>query len=133
MFDSPDSIGAEFIDIPEHIHFNSVFVFHKESKTIHVDDTLMYLHKPDFVTKLFYSEGMHLHPTAKRGGIKQTEEGPLQFLEWIKAVAQDWDFVNGAFAHKGVKMETVKTELLALIEREEPELRAMSQKYKSKI
>jgi len=91
----------------------------------------MYLHEPNFLTKLVYSEGMHLHPTAKRGGIRQNEEAPLQFLEWIKAVAQDWDFVHGVFAHKAVKTDTAKSDLLALIEREEPELRTMSEKYKA--
>ncbi|CAF4418165.1 unnamed protein product [Rotaria magnacalcarata] len=52
--------GAEFINPqPESSnHFSSVFVYHRASATLHVDDTIIYAEKSNFLLKLFgYKDG----------------------------------------------------------------------------
>ena len=46
--------GAEFVNpLPESSnHFVSVFVFHRSSRTLHVDDTIVYGDHPSFLLKL---------------------------------------------------------------------------------
>eukprot|EP01117_Protostelium_nocturnum_P006520 TRINITY_DN234_c0_g2_i1.p1 TRINITY_DN234_c0_g2~~TRINITY_DN234_c0_g2_i1.p1 ORF type:complete len:260 (+),score=69.31 TRINITY_DN234_c0_g2_i1:92-871(+) len=123
--------GSDFETTPnENVHFSSVFVFHRPSKTIHVDDTLMYLSQPNWFVRHLIGQGMLLHPTASRGGILKTEEAPLKFLNFLKKIGNDWDFVNGVFAHKAVKLGTVKDEFLAFINHQEPILKRLSESYK---
>ena len=66
-------VGAEFVDPqPETTnHFVSVFVYHPESRTLHVDDTIMYAEKPGFLLKLFgYKDGaLAFHPSIKNAGL----------------------------------------------------------------
>eukprot|EP01117_Protostelium_nocturnum_P009561 TRINITY_DN340_c0_g1_i1.p1 TRINITY_DN340_c0_g1~~TRINITY_DN340_c0_g1_i1.p1 ORF type:complete len:258 (-),score=57.16 TRINITY_DN340_c0_g1_i1:57-830(-) len=121
--------GCEFVAPKESDHFATAFVFHKKSRTIHVDDTLMYILNPGIFTQMTVGKGLQFHVSAKHGGLNQTREGPLQFLDFLKGIARDWPFEHGAFAHMAVKRDTVKDELLKLIETEEPELLKLSEKW----
>ena len=63
------NIGAEFVaPVPEKSnHFNSVFVFHKSSKVIHIDDTVIVVDNPGLLIKMFgFKHGdMMFHPSIK--------------------------------------------------------------------
>jgi len=50
--------GVDFISTNEKLHFSSVLALHRSSKTLHVDDTLMF-------TRLPFVGGLVFHPTLK--------------------------------------------------------------------
>lgn len=50
--------GVDFISDNEKLHFSSVLAVHTASRTLHVDDTLMF-------TKLPFVGGVRMHPTLK--------------------------------------------------------------------
>lgn len=41
--------GVDFVSSDEKVHFSSVLVFHRGSRTIHVDDTLVFVRPPRFI------------------------------------------------------------------------------------
>jgi len=104
--------GAEFV-APEpesKNHFSSCWVFHKESRTIHVDDTLIYCDNPGLLLKLFgLKDGeMFFHPAIKGPGLYPTKEAPIAFRTWVMNLIHDWDFDNVCVAHKGYKIGGAK-------------------------
>jgi len=54
--------GVAFIPKNENHHFSSVLAFHHASKTLHVDDTLLFLRLP-WPVRLFKADVTRLHPT----------------------------------------------------------------------
>lgn len=86
--------GAEYFNPqPESTnHFISVFVYHPASKTLHVDDTLL------------YGKGSVIFPPSMMiDGLYPTAEAPLQFRDWMKQMLNDWNFDNLCAAHMGLK------------------------------
>ncbi|CAF0930230.1 unnamed protein product [Adineta ricciae] len=100
--------GAEFVNpLPESSnHFVSVFVFHRPSRTLHVDDTIVYGDHPSFLLKLigFKHGTMAFHPSIKGSGLYPTVEAPSQFRLWMENILNDWNFDNICCAHSGVKI-----------------------------
>ncbi|XP_037040368.1 uncharacterized protein LOC119077304 [Bradysia coprophila] len=100
--------GAEYFDPqPEDTnHFVSIFVYHRNSKTLHVDDTLIYAEDPSWPVRLVFgvqAGSLKFHPSMADGGLYRTVEAPLQFRDWMKKLLDDWDFENLCTAHIGVK------------------------------
>jgi len=126
--------GAEFVSpVPERTnHFISVFVFHKQSKTIHVDDTIMFSQNPGFLLKLAgFKEGtMMLHPAIKGPGLLPHPEAPFQFRDWIKKLIDDWDFDNLCAAHFGCKIGGAKQQLTEVVKKAEPLFQKLNNKRK---
>ncbi len=93
--------GADFVNPAENNHFISAFVLHKDSRTIHDDDTLMFFSKPGFVLRLAgASDGkLDFHPSTLKEGLYATPEAPLQFQAWVQQLCADWDFDNICSAH----------------------------------
>eukprot|EP01041_Mallomonas_annulata_P003004 gene3004-5887_t len=109
--------GAEFVNPVS--HFSSLFVFHRESKTIHDDDTICFSENPGFVAQLagLKPGSMFFHVSLKTDGLYPTEEAPLQFKEWVLKLITDWDFDNICTAHKGNKIGGAKELLMHTIEK----------------
>jgi len=104
--------GAEFI-APEpeaYNHFNSMWVYHPKSATIHVDDTVNYFQDPGLILKMVgKNKGkMEFHDSMKGPGLHPTPEAPLQFKSWVEDILKDWDFDNICCAHIGVKIGGAK-------------------------
>jgi hypothetical protein len=57
--------GVDFISANESLHFSSVLVLHRASRTLHVDDTLMVLRLPK-VLSVWKRDVVTLHPTLSR-------------------------------------------------------------------
>ena len=55
-FDFSVPAGVDFISSNEKLHFSSVLAYHKASKTIHSDDTLMYLQLPGLLGQIMKPE-----------------------------------------------------------------------------
>ena len=95
--------GVDFISSNDHLHFSSVLVYHKSSKTIHSDDTLMYLKLPGpagRVIKPIIMFHMTLPLTLeKRSGAAN------DFRCWAKQLADQWsDAENLCAAHSATLM-----------------------------
>ncbi|MFK7931813.1 MAG: hypothetical protein AB8H79_26790 [Myxococcota bacterium] len=68
--------GVDFIPDDENLHFASVLAVHRASKTLHVDDTLMF-------SKLPLVGGVSFHPTLKRV-LQQRPGAVAEFREWAQ-------------------------------------------------
>lgn len=128
--------GAEFVaPVPEDKnHFSGLFVFHKESRTIHNDDTIMIGSHPGILLKLagFRHGSMSFHPSIKGPGLYHTAEAPYQFKEFIESVIRDWDFDNICAAHMGNKIGGAKEQLREVLVKAEPLFKRLSEKNKNK-
>ncbi|CAF4414951.1 unnamed protein product, partial [Rotaria magnacalcarata] len=128
--------GAEFVNpLPETSnHFVSVFVFHRPSRTLHVDDTIAYGDHPSFLLKLigFKHGSMAFHPSIKGPGLYSTPEAPFEFRNWMKTILNDWPFDNICCAHNGVKIGGAHDQVIELVNLAEPLFKKLSEKNRKK-
>ncbi len=90
--------GVDFISANEHLHFSSVLAFHKASKTIHSDDTLMYLQLPGALGKLKKPE-ITFHMTLAKT-LEKRAGAVKDFRSWAEQMAENWgDAKNLCAAH----------------------------------
>lgn len=90
--------GVDFISTNENLHFSSVLAYHKGSKTIHSDDTLMYLQLGGVLGKLKKLE-VTFHMTLGKT-LEKREGAVADFREWAIQLAEDWkDAENLCAAH----------------------------------
>ena len=72
--------GVELIPANENLHFASVLAFHHTSKTLHVDDTLVWSALP-------LVKGLRFHPTLKR--VLERRAGAVgEFRSWAKDLVE---------------------------------------------
>lgn len=90
--------GVDFISANDKLHFASVLAYHKTSRTVHVDDTLMYLPLPGALGKLRPSR-IGFHPTL--GLTLQPRPGAAEeFRQWARGLISQWsDTRNLCAAH----------------------------------
>jgi hypothetical protein len=81
--------GVDFISADENVHFSSVLVFHPASRTIHVDDTLMYIRLPLLMRWFGLPDAMSFHPTLAK--VLQHRKGAAHdFSLWAGDIAERW-------------------------------------------
>jgi hypothetical protein len=80
--------GVDFISKNEHLHFSSVLAYHKLSKTIHVDDTLMYLELPGLLNVLKSPE-VSFHMTLSKT-LERRKGAADDFRLWAADLAEQW-------------------------------------------
>ncbi|KAJ3086539.1 hypothetical protein HK100_008670 [Physocladia obscura] len=89
---------------PEFNHFPGVIVYHRGSKTLFCDDSLIVVTKPNFVLKAALGvkkpNDVAFAPTLFTA-LTSTADAPQQFYNWIIALLDDWDVENIATAHGG--------------------------------
>jgi hypothetical protein len=96
--------GVAFISADEKLHFASVIAFHRASRTLHVDDTLMYIKLP-LLFRWIARDVVRLHPTLamvleKRAGATD------DFRAWAgQLVELCRDVRNLCAAHSAVLLE----------------------------
>jgi len=129
--------GSEFDNpLPEDSnHFSAVWVYHPRSKTMHVDDTIMYYKNVSGVTGLItkivgVSGSIGFHPSLKGVGLHPTSEAPYQFKEFCEKVLSDWEFENICTAHLGNKIGGAHALLTAALEEAQPTFDKISEKNK---
>jgi len=129
--------GAEYVNPqPEKSnHFVSVFVHHRDSKTLHVDDTLMYAENPGILFRLFglKAHSTMFHPSIKDHGLYPTAEAPLEFRDWMNQMLKDWNFDNLCTAHIGVKAGGAHAAVVELMQKSEKFFEDLSERNKKKI
>ena len=91
--------GVDFISDDENVHFSSVLVFHPASKTIHVDDTLMYIRLPVLMRFFGLTDAVSFHLTLSK--VLEKRPGAAQdFRHWAGELAENWqDAANLCAAH----------------------------------
>ena len=134
--------GVDFVPTNENIHFSSVLVYHKPTKTVFSDDTFGSMRLPYLATWLGYEQhGVSLHPTL--GSALQRRVGAAgEFRSWLTDLLERWDIQNLVAAHnsnflaKHVEADpakrSIKTRLLASLESWEPTLQAHEEKAQQK-
>jgi len=91
--------GVDFISANENVHFSSVLVLHRASRTIHVDDTLMYVRLPLPMRVLGFRDILLFHPTLRQALEKRKGAGQ-DFRDWAEELAEGWrDAENLCAAH----------------------------------
>lgn len=90
--------GVDFISSNEHLHFSSVLAYHKASRTIHADDTLMYLQLPGLLGKIKRTE-ITFHITLAMT-LEKRPGAVKEFQAWAEQLAEKWsDAENLCAAH----------------------------------
>jgi hypothetical protein len=91
--------GVDFISNDESLHFSSVLVYHRYSRTIHVDDTLMYIRLPRLMKLFGLQDPISFHPTLSKVLEKRIGAAD-EFEKWVKDIAESWsDAENLCAAH----------------------------------
>jgi len=90
--------GVDFIPKNEDLHFASVLAFHHASRTLHVDDTLLYMRLP-WPVRFFKPDVTRLHPTL--GAVLERRAGAVaDFRAWARElVERTRDVQNLCAAH----------------------------------
>lgn len=122
--------GAEFKNPDNSNHFSSVFILHKESRTIHDDDTLMYFDPGNLSCCLRLAgvtpQKLYFHPSLATGGLYKFQESASFFKLWVLKLLIDWDFDNICTAHSGVLIGNGKKILRQTLRRYENQFQRMS-------
>lgn len=98
-FDFSVPRGVDFISDDENLHFSSVLVYHRSSRSIHVDDTLMYIRLPVLMRFFGLKDACSFHPTLSK--VLEKRKGAADdFQQWAQQLAEDWkDAENLCAAH----------------------------------
>ncbi len=90
--------GVDFISSNENLHFSSVLAYHPGSKTIHSDDTLMYLELPGLLGMLKTPQ-VQFHMTLAQT-LERRAGAADDFRDWATGLAKKWsDAENLCAAH----------------------------------
>lgn len=81
-FDFSVPRGVDFIPDNEMLHFASVLVFHRGTKTLHVDDTVMYLRLPKLL-RPFKRDLTMLHPALPKV-LERRPGAVVDFRNWTR-------------------------------------------------
>lgn len=75
--------GVDFISANENVHFSSVLALHRASRTLHVDDTLMYIQFPRLLALLGLRDSLGFHPTLSLA-LEKRAGATAEFREWAR-------------------------------------------------
>ena len=127
--------GVDFISKNENVHFSSVLVLHRSSKTIHVDDTLMYFRLPRLLRVLGQTDTMSFHPTLAKA-LERRKGAARGFREWAETLLERWsDAENLCAAHNGALIAkrnqgaSVAVRMRSALDRADRTLAAHERKY----
>jgi hypothetical protein len=100
--------GSEFVNPAEDNHFSSVVVFHQSSKTIHVDDTIMYFDNPGCILCCLGKRQGCMEFWDLKKGLGPRAEPRKLFKDWVGKILVEWDIENICTAHTGNKIGGAK-------------------------
>jgi hypothetical protein len=121
-----------------------VFVYHQASRSLHVDDTIMYF--DETAGFLLYSiifrimqrrpGSVSLHTSAFSDaadeGLFNTEDATQQFTAWLEKICNEWDFDCLCTAHRGILPEGAKQATRDMLLKVQPAFKNYSAKHKGK-
>jgi len=134
-FDFSVPRGVDFISRNENVHFSSVLVLHRATRTIHVDDTLMYLRLPKLARAFGYEDILRFHPTLSQA-LERRSGASGDFRRWAEELAERWRAAeNLCAAHTAVltaernRGPSIHARILHALESAERTLDSHEQKY----
>ncbi len=126
--------GVEFIADDENVHFSSVLVFHPGSRTIHVDDTLMYIRLPMLLRFLGLPDALSFHPTL--ASVLEKRAGAVHdFRHWVNEFADNWQNAKHLCAAHTAALLTndqqvsIRDRIIEALEKVEPKLEKHEREY----
>ncbi len=126
--------GVDFISKNEHLHFSSVLAYHRASKTIHCDDTLMYLRLPGPFGKLARPK-LSFHMTLAKT-LERRAGAAQDFRAWAEQLAAQWGAAenlcaahSAALLGRDVAAPTVASQILAALRKVDGSLRKHARKF----
>lgn len=126
--------GVDFISSNEHLHFSSVLAYHKASKTIHADDTLMYLKLPGLLGKVM-KPAITFHMTLPKT-LEKRAGAAREFRAWANQLAKQWgEAENLCAAHSATLQSTkqpperIANQILAALNKVEKTLQVHEKKF----
>lgn len=134
-FDFSVPRGVDFISSNENLHFSSVLALHRASKTIHSDDTLMYMKLPLLMSWMSMNNSVSFHPTLAK--VLERRAGAVQdFRDWANELIERWRHAeNLCAAHTATLLgsenrgESIHKRMLQTLEKIEPVLKAHEEKF----
>jgi hypothetical protein len=134
-FDFSVPRGVDFISDDENVHFSSVLVWHRASKTIHSDDTLMFLRLPALMRWFGLGDSVGFHPTLARA-LEKRAGAAQDFREWANELIERWaDAENLCAAHTAALLaeenhgESIHDRLLKALDKVSSTLKSHERKY----
>jgi hypothetical protein len=124
--------GAEFANPPEGNHFAGLFVYHQLSRTLHVDDTVMFVEKSTCLLRCMgaHTGSMSFHLSFTGDGLNPTPQAPIEFKNWLQTQVIDrWDFDNIVTAHMGNMIGGAKAKLQLTLNAAEPDIQRLVRKH----
>jgi len=127
--------GVDFISDDQNVHFSSVLVWHPASKTIHSDDTLMYIRLPGLMRLFGLGDSVSYHPTLAKA-LEKRAGAATDFREWSAELNDRWaDAENLCAAHTGAllgrdnKGESIHARMVKALEKIEGTLKSHENKW----
>lgn len=117
------SQGCEFLNPAPDNHFASVVAFHKESATLHTDDTFMYWSSPNLLLRM---AGLAPNTLSFHLTMNSNCTDPLAFKAWVQQLLHDWEFDNICAAHTGNRIGGGKRMLAQLLVDSEPRIQKLA-------
>ena len=134
-FDFSVPRGVDFISANENVHFSSVLALHRASRTIHSDDTLMYLRLPALLRIFGLADRVGFHPTLAKA-LERRPGAAQEFRAWAEELIENWASAeNLCAAHTAALLAAdndgapIAERLQAALEKVEPTLAAHKRKY----
>lgn len=133
-FDFSVPAGVDFISSNEHLHFSSVLAYHKASKTIHSDDTLMYLQLPGLLGKMKRPK-VSFHMTLAKT-LQKRAGAASEFRRWVADLAERWSVAeNLCAAHSATligahdRSQSIADRIIAALQDVEKTLKAHEKEF----
>jgi len=127
--------GVDFISDDQNVHFSSVLVWHMASKTIHSDDTLMYLRLPGPMRLIGLGDSVSFHPTLAKA-LEKRAGAAADFRQWAIELNDRWAEVEnlcaahtGALLGKDNRGESIHVRLAKALDKVEGTLKAHEKKW----
>ena len=134
-FDFSIPRGVDFISDDQNVHFSSVLVFHRASKTIHSDDTLMYMRLPPLMRLLGLGDSVSYHLTLAKA-LEKRAGAAGDFREWAGELNKRWkDAENLCAAHTAALLardnqgESIHARMVQALEKVEGTLKSHEKKW----
>lgn len=129
--------GVDFISSNPHLHFSSVLAYHRPSRTIHSDDTLMYLSLPGPLGRL-RRPAISFHMTLART-LQKRPGAASEFRQWAEKLARDWQEAqhlcaahSATLTHDATGAPSISEQILTALGKVENVLQRHERKYGSR-
>jgi len=134
-FDFSIPAGVDFVSSNDNVHFSSVLVMHKASRTIHVDDTFMYLKLPRLLRLFGVKDSLAFHPTLSMA-LERRAGAADDFRAWARSLIEQWgNAENLCAAHTAALLgrenrgASIARRMKKALQRCEPRLRLHTRRY----